>query len=325
MKKLIALLLLLTLSTLLLVSCKPQTNPTDDTQIKIGYLAGPTGIGMAKMINDHGESDKYAFNKYTAPDKAIADLNAGNIDVACVSTEIAAKFYNNGSNLQVLAINCLNSVCLLTNDNVSLSSINDLDGKTIYTCMQGTPKLILKALLDAYGINATIEHTIGEDTINSPDQIAPVIVKNKADIILAPIHVAENAMANPNAKHKVALDINALWEAKFDTPIAMGCIVARKDFVDAHPAVIEAFLTEYKSSMEYMANIENVNTAAEYIINSTILPNLEPAKKALVQLSEGLKYIDGDEMKTTLVNTYNIFGLTLIGGKLPDENFYYEK
>ena len=325
MKKIIATLLLLTMALFAFGSCQPET---DDTQIKVGFLAGPTGIGMAKMINDYGGVDaaeQYDFVKYTAPKTAIDDVVAGKIDITCVSTEAAAKFYNEGSDIQVLAINCLNSVCLLTNDNVTISSISDLEGKTIYTCMQGTPKLILKALLDAYGINATIAHKIGEDTINTPDQIAPVIVGNKADIILSPVHVAYNAMANPKAKHSVALDIDALWDTKFDTPIAMGCIVARKGFVDEHPVAIENFLTAYKASIEYMATPENNASAAQYVIDSTVLPNLEPAKGALTELKEGLKYIDGTEMKTVLKNIYNVYGLNVIGGKLPDDGFYYEK
>ncbi len=327
MKKLIATLLILSAALLLFASC----TPTDDTKIKVGFLAGPTGIGMAKMINDYPEDadGQYSFTKYTAPDKAITDINAGNIDIACVSTEVAAKFYNNGSDIQVLAINCLNSICLLTNDNVEVNSIEDLEGKTIYTSQQGTPKLILKALLDAYGVNATIAHTIGEGdssvTINSPDQIAPVIVQNKADIILAPVHVAYNAMANPNTKHDVTLDIDTLWDAKFDTPIAMGCIVVRKSFANEHPIAVENFLKEYKSSIEYMANPENNASAAQYIINSTILPNLEPAKGALLELKEGINYIDGNEMKSVLSNIYNVYGLNVIGGKLPDDAFYYEK
>ena len=327
MKKLIALILIIS-TALLIVSCKPK----DDTEVRVGYLSGPTGIGMAKMINDHSTEEtkgQYSFSKYTAPDKAITDLNAGNIDIACVSTEVAAKFFNNGSAIKVLAINCLNSVCLLTNDNVTISSINDLEGQTIYTSKQGTPKLILQALLDAYGVNAEISHSFGEGdaatTINSPDQIAPVIVQNKVDIVLAPVHVACNAMAKPTTKHKITLDIDTLWNEMFDTPIAMGCIVARADFVNDHPVAVENFLSEYKQSIEFMSDVNNNNTAAEYVVNSTILPNLDPAKNALLVLSNGISFIDGEDMKTTLINIYNVYGLSAIGGKLPDDDFYYEK
>lgn len=328
MKKLIAALLLIITALGALYSCEP----TDDTQIKVGFLAGPTGIGMAKMINDHGGVDateQYDFIKYTAPDKAMSDLKAGNIDLACVSTELAAKFFNEGADIQVLALNCLNSICLLTNDNVTIESIYDLEGKTICTSMQGTPKLILGALLDAYGVNATISHTIGEgedaNTVNSPDQLAPVIVQNKADIILAPVHLAHNAMAKPTAKHKIALDLDALWNAKFDTPIAMGCIVARRSFVEEHPKAVEEFLQEYKASIEYMSDTANNETAANYVVNSTVLTDLEPAKAALLSLSDGIKFIDGEEMKTILQNIYAVYGVNTIGGKLPSDEFYYEK
>ena len=326
MKKIISILLLLATALTMLFSCKP----TDDTQIKVGFLSGPTGIGMAKMINDNGgveANGQYNFIKYTAPDKAMADLKAGIIDIACVSTEIAAKFYNNGADIQVIDINCLNSICLLTNDNVTINSIYDLEGQTIYTSMQGTPKLILKALLDAYGVNATISHEIGEGdevaTINSPDQIAPLIVKNQADIILAPIHLACNALAKPSAKHKITLDIDALWNEKFDTPIAMGCLVARRSFIEEHPVALENFLREYGESVNFMSNTDNLDSAAEYVVNSTILPEIEPAKNALKMLAPGIKLIGGDLMKDTLVNIYNVYGLDTIGGKQPDDNFYH--
>ena len=132
-------------------------------------------------------------------------------------------------------------------------------------------------------------------------------------------------MANPNTKHSIVLDIDSLWDEKFDTSIAMGCIVARADFANEYAADTKAFLDEYKASIEYMADAANNETAAQYVVDSTILPNLAPAKGALAKLSVGLKFIDGANMKTTLVNIYEVYGLNTIGGKLPDDGFYYEK
>ena len=40
--------------------------PIDDTVIKIGYMQGPTGMGMAKLIHDNGGiqgNEKYQFVK----------------------------------------------------------------------------------------------------------------------------------------------------------------------------------------------------------------------------------------------------------------------
>ncbi len=72
MKKNIALITLIFLLTAFF-AC----TPSDDTQIKVGFLSGPTGIGMSKMINDYGgeaASEQYDFIKYTAPNNAMVDL-----------------------------------------------------------------------------------------------------------------------------------------------------------------------------------------------------------------------------------------------------------
>ena len=71
MKKIIA-LIIATVMIISLVGCKFFIKNGDVT-IRIGYMAGPTGMGMAKLIADNGGlengNDKYSFTKY-------ADTNA---------------------------------------------------------------------------------------------------------------------------------------------------------------------------------------------------------------------------------------------------------
>ncbi len=329
MKKIIATILLVVMAVFAFASCEKK----DNTQIRVAYMAGPTGIGMAKLINDWGgeaAGGQYDFIKYANTVDANTDLMTGKLDIACLPTNEAAKFYNTvNSDMQVLAINCLNSLCLLTNDNVSINSIEDLEGKTIYTCKNGTPRIILTKLLEAYNINATISYELASGdtvtTINTPQELPPVIVGNKADIILAPEPIVSTALSKPVAKHKVTLNLGALWEAKFNTPIAMGCIVVRKDFIKEHPVAVERFLDAYENSIEYMSEAKNLDTAAQYVLDAGIMSELAPAKSALVNLREAIDYEDGDDMKEILINIYKIFGNNVIGGKLPDNGFYYEE
>ncbi len=327
MKRITAIILLLVMSAFAFYSCKKN----DDTQIRIGYMAGPTGIGMAKLINDHGGVDangKYNFIKYANTVDANTDLMNGKLDMACLPTNEAAKFYNTvNPDMQVLAINCLNSLCLLTNDNAIVTSLNDLNGKTIYTCKNGTPKIIFTKLLEAYGVNATIVDTIGDGdnaiTLNTPQDLAPIIVGNKADIILAPEPIVSTALSKPVAKHTVTLDLGTLWENKFGTPIAMGCIVARKDFIKEHPIAVDLFLEAYDYSIDYMTEDENLDTAAQYVIDAGILADIAIAKRAIINLDDAIEFEDGKEMKNILINFYKIFNVNVLGGKLPDDGFYY--
>lgn len=330
MKKLIALIITLTTLLSLLASCSDKNeggNSNDEiSKINVGYLAGPTGIGMAKLIDDHSvEDDKsYGFTKFTQPADAMTALRKGDVDVTCLSTDVAAKFYNQNPDFVVLAINCLNATSFAVSKDLNITSLSDLEGKTIVTTSAGTPGFILKALLDAYGVNATVSYQIGSETISSPDKLAPVIKKNQAEVVFAPTHVAYNATAGEST-HKVVLDVNALWNEKFDTPIAMGCIVAKKDYVTSHAKEIDKFLTDYKASIDYIADAKNNDAAANLVVNTTILPALGPAKAAIAHLGDAITLIDGDQMKNILVESYGIFGNANIGGKLPDDGFYFKK
>ena len=81
-----------------------------DTKVRVGYMAGPTGMGMAKLISDNGGlengNDKYTFTKYADTTVAKYDFANGNIDIICLPTNEAAAYFNEvDSNAKILAIN----------------------------------------------------------------------------------------------------------------------------------------------------------------------------------------------------------------------------
>jgi NitT/TauT family transport system substrate-binding protein len=100
----------------------------------------------------------------------------------------------------------------------------------------------------------------------------------------------------------------------------MGCIVFNKNFVDKNKDAVDAFLAEYKASIEYINDKKNLESSAEMIFNAGILPKAAIAKKALMNLYGSIVYIDGAEMKTALEGFYKVIGLAK-----PDANFYYGK
>lgn len=324
MKKLLALLLILVLSVGAFVSC---SEPEDTATINVGYMAGPTGIGMAKLIHENtvnGSGGYGNFTKFTNSDGAVAALANGSADIVCLPTNDAAKYFNKqDDSLRVLAINCLNSLTLIAKNGVTVNSIDDLNGKNILTCEKGTPHSVLNALLDAYEIDANVSYSVGETAILTPENLAPIIKQAKADIILAPTHLIANADTNGN--YSKALDIDSLWNEKFGTPIAMGCVVTTQSFIDEHPQLVSKFMTDYKASVEFMSAGENLDEAAQYVVDATILASAEVAKKALSNLGENVAYIDGSRMKDILVGIYEIFEKSDIGDKLPDDKLYYAK
>lgn len=322
MKKLIAILLFLALSVFGLVSC--DTN--DTAQLHVGYLTGPTGVGMAKLIHDNGGyesgNEKYVFKNYANDStKAQADLTAGNIDIICVPTNNIASYYNSqDKNIQVLSINTLGSLYLVSKTGIEINSLEDLEGKTIYTCQKGTPKTVIDKILEKAGINATVSYTVGETVIDEPNKIGPQIIKGDIDIAVAPEPIISNALSK-NSNFSVKLNLGDIWEAEFGSELAMGCIVTTKTFMNEHENAVKRFMNEYKSSISFMSNPENLEQAAEYAIEESILPfDKEIVKNAISNLGEAIAYIDGENMKNILKSFYSTINLPS-----PDDEFYYAK
>ena len=324
MKKLLTLLLVFTLLLSAFVSCGEEETP-DNTQIRIGYMSGPTGMGMAKLIQDNGGTsgnEKYSFKPYENTKLAIADMLANNIDVICLPTNEAADNYNKNKDSVVLSINTLNTLFLISDENNTFSSFDELEGKTIYTCQNGTPKVILEHLLEREGINATVSTKVGDTTILSPKDLGTQLVAGKIDIAVVPEPIVTSSTLQRKqagkAPYSIDLSLGEIWKDNGDTEITMGCIVANKAFVEAHKSIINNFLLEYKSSIEFISDSKNINSAAEYIVESGIMAALPAAKSALTNLGSAISYIDGSSMKQTLESFYNAIGVTN-----PDSDFYY--
>lgn len=332
MKKIIALTLFVAILATSLLSCGPSKKSDDDGPIRIGYMAGPTGMGMAKLIHDNGGlengNDKYTFTKYADTAAAKSDLAAGKIDLICLPTNEAAAYFNKVSdNIQVLAVNCLNSLYLLTDKNSDVTSLSDLNGQTVYTCKNGTPRAVLEYVINALNLDITVSYTFEDKEIVTPADLSPLVVAGKLPNALMPEPLVTSALLsiakNGNTDISYSVDINMTneWNKVCNTPVVMGCIVGRKDYVEASKDKIDAFLAEYKSSIDYISAPANIDSAANYVVETGVMAAAPAAKKALTNLGGAIAYIDGDDMKNAIIAFYNAIGVA----SLPSDDFYYEK
>ncbi len=312
MKKIISLTLLLTLLCVALAGC---AKPADNALIKIGVMSGPTGMGMAKLMNDNKDNtDKYSFEIYSAPTNATADLMNGTLDMLCLPTNTAAALATkNPGKISVIAINCLGSLYLMTDSNTTVTSINDLEGKTIYASVpSSTTGPIINYILEKNGVNATIEFEADHDALVAK------VVKGEAPIVILPEPKVTAALSKADS-YSIDLNLSSEWDKISDEPLTMGCIVVRNEFLYAHERRVDRFLDEYEDSIEYIGKRKNLDAASEMIYNNGVLPALPIAKKALSNLYGSIVYIDGDDMKEALIGFYRA-----IGQELPENKFYYD-
>lgn len=319
MKKTLALILTLTLALLALASCAPKTEKTN-----VGYLAGPTGMGMAKLIADIPEdSDRYAFLPYTDPNNAVPDLVNGTIDMACLPTNAAANLFNKGKDISVIAINTLGSLFIIADKNTKIETIEDLAGKTIYASVPGsTTEPILKHILSENNIQAEIK----VDSAKHEDLVKKVKDSNGTAIAILPEPMVSNALMQAK-NYEVKLNISEEWSKVSDQPLAMGCIVVRNDFLKNNKNAVDTFLKDYKSSVDFIAPKNNRALAAQTIVDVGIIPKLPLATSALNNLDGAIVLITGQEMTQTLKAFYTVLlesSAPSVGGKLPADTFYYD-
>lgn len=300
--------------------------PAEKTKVNLAVLSGSTGLGASKLIVDAKAGtthNDYQIEIISDPTQVIAGLKQGKYDLAALPVNVAAKLYNMPDvDVQVVALNTLGVLYVLEKDGESVKSIADLKGKKIFTTGEGaTPQYILEHVLKENGL------TVGSDV--------EVVYRATADEVVSDITNTANAIAMlPEPKATVvtkqittvryALDMTAEWDKISDSKLTQGCVVALKSFASEKKAALDLFLEEYKASIEF---INKADEAAGNAVVAAEIIGKAPIAMAAIPKSN-LVYIEGDEMKSVLGGTLSVLFAAdpkSVGGKLPDDAFYYQK
>lgn len=322
MKKVVSLVLAVLLLATMAIGCTKE--PAPKTTVRIGAIQGPTGIGMVHLMEaDKNETatNDYEFTVSSVPQDIGTQLASGNLDIAAVPTNLASSLYQKtAGKVQLLAVNTLGVLYMLDNGN-GINSIADLKGKTIYSTGEGAnPEYILRYVLSKNGIDPDKDVTI-EFLAENTELVAKMV---KGDITLAMVPEPNvSAIISQNQAVKVALSMNTEWEAVAgaNNKLMMGCVAVRKEFAEANKAAVDAFLAEYKASIEKAADVEATAALCE---SYGIIPKAPLAKKAIPNCQ--LTFVSGADMKAQIAGYYQVLfdaNPKAIGGKLPDDAFYY--
>ena len=304
------------------VSPEPDRDPA---VIRVGSLKGPTSLGLLHLMDkaSKGETtDSYEFRMTTGADELLPLMMKGELDIILVPANVAAVLYQktNGG-VEVIDINTLGVLYMVTGS-AELNSITDLKGKTVYLTGKGTtPEASLRYLLDACGLK---EEDVDLEFKSEAAEVAAVLAENPDAIGLLPQpFVTAACMQNENLK--VALDMNEEWlrvQGEAGNGMVTGVTVARKDFIAENPEALAAFLEEHEASAA--AVNEDPAAGAVLAVEAGIVAKEPIARKAIPQCN--IVCITGEEMKTALSGYLEIlynFNGELVGGKAPEEDFYY--
>ena len=343
MKKKLSLLLAAALTLSMLASCGPKTTSdgsgsvsgsenssssvsTQTTDLPdFMVLSGPTGVGAAKLMADNetaAEEDKViASATVVADNQEVNDaLISGSADIAAIATNVAATLSaKTDGAIQVLAVNTLGVLYILEKGD-SVNSMADLVGKTVYATGQGAnPEYVLNYLLTQNGVDPADV----DIQWMTAQEVSAKMTSSEQAICMLPVPAATALMIQDSSVRQ-AVSLSDEWDALGQGSLAMGCVVARTEYVEENPQAVENFLAAYEASINYMKDEANADQASQLVAQYEITPNAKVAAAAIPQCN--LTYLAGQEMRSTLEQYYQVLfqaDPAAIGGSMPYDSFYY--
>ena len=289
--------------------------------VNVMVLNGTTGFGMANLMDaaaNGAAAQEYVFSVETDASNIVAALVNGSADIAALPTNAAAAVYNKTQGgVQVLALNTLGVLYLVTDGSVEINSMADLAGQTVYAPAQN-PSFIFQHIVQANGLtDVTIDNTYAQ-----PADLNAAVAAGQVSIAVLPEPMVTVAKSK-NPDLVVALDLTAEWDKVSPAgSLVQGCVVVRKAFAEANPDAVAAFLAEYGASIQTM--MDDIEGTAAKIEANGIFTKAAVAAKAIPNCN--VCFIAGGEMKAALGEFLNIMfevAPASVGGSIPGEDFYY--
>lgn len=324
MKKLLMVCLLFVMILVGAVGCGKKKE--ESTTIRVGGMKGPTSMGLMflqeKDANGQALED-YEFQMVTAADELLPLMIKGELDIALVPANVAAILYQKTEGqVSVIDINTLGVLYMVSGD-TGIEKVTDLKGKTIYLTGKGTtPDYVLNYILSA---NNMLEEVKLEYKSEATEVAALLAEQSDAIGLLPQPFVTVACMQND--KLQVVLDMNEEWtklQGEDGSRMVTGVTVVRNEFLEKYPNAVKNFLQEHKESAD--AINQDVKKGAELVVNAGIIAKAPVAEKAIPKCN--ITFIEGEEMKNALSGYLEVLfeqNPTAVGGKLPEDGFYYVK
>jgi len=330
MKKIIGLILVFGLLISILAGCTVGVNKETDIKeevlesisLKVAAPSGAPTLSMIKMFKENpafGDNVEINYESIKSPDLMASRILSGELDIAVVPTNLAATLYNKGAQYSLAASTVWGVLYVVGNE--SIEGWDALKGKEIYTMGRGlTPDIAFRYLLSSNGINPDEDVTL--TYLGDATELASAFIAGKSSISVIPEPVLSNVMLK-KANTMILLDLQEEWE-KLNAGASsypQASLIIKKEVYEKHPELINSFLKEYESSIDWL--VKNSETAGAY--SEELGTGLSKAAVVNGLERSNIRYVGAQEAKEAISAYLKVlydYSPEVIGGKLPDEGFY---
>lgn len=301
---------------------------TDPVGVRVGLILGPPSMGLSRFLQaaDAGLTyNDFSFEVAGIDYAALAArFNQGDFDIVTLPSNLGAVLYNNDelrTEVRVISVNNLGVLYIVTAD-PSVSSLDDLRGRTVYSIGEGgTPEYTIATVLSGYGIADEVEMSYRP----TPFEVLNLLQQEEGSIALLPQPFVELAKTMAEGL-RTPIDITEEWarmpgNTTGSQAVTTHTIVNRR-FLEEHEAAVVEYLQQAGASVDYTLD-HIAETAALQEELGTFL-NDEVAARAMPFCS--MVNLTGTVMHDALsgfLAALHARNPDSIGGAMPGADFYY--
>ena len=334
MKKLLIILLVLSLCAMTVFSfaaCSEKTTTTNE--ITIAVPDGGPALGMSYLMKNYStiSKTKVTYKIVNGANGIKSAVMSGEADVAIMPTNMAAILYNGGVEIQLVGTNSYGLLYMLSNtvapENFTLDA---LKGQVLHTVGQGgTPEIVLKKVLEGAGVEYEESDTAvaGKVAIKFHAEGTTIIGGLKQGNIHFAVlgePAVSTAIQKVGGNLAIVCDLQEKWKTAANTEASypQTALVAKKSLIESDPYLIK-LIAQYTVDCAKALNEDAAPYIAELKAREATVPDTFGAAGVA---RTNIKPAFGSTAKADVEAYFNIlknFNAPLIGGKLPDDGFYY--
>ncbi|WP_198305200.1 ABC transporter substrate-binding protein [Arcobacter vandammei] len=305
----------------------------DEQKIVIAGPIASVSHPILKMVEDkvlESLGKKLEFRLWNNPDELRALILKKEVDFIALPTNVAANLYNKGVELKLLNVSVWGILELVSRDS-SLKTVEDFKNKEIIVPFRADmPDIVLQALIKKAGFDVKKDFNL--KYVSTPVDAMQMLILRRADYAL----LAEPAVSIALRKtgsfpvKLIAPDIyrslnlqeewGRLFKVEAKIPQAGLAVIGE---TKGKEELISKVLEEYEKALNWYK--ANPKEASQLVVKT--LPMLE--EEGLADSIEHVKFanISAENSKKDLEFFFEVLkdnDSKLIGGKLPNEGFYFK-
>lgn len=322
MKRKLLFFLTLVLVLSLFVGC---TEAKESRTIKFYYPDGLPALTAAKLAKENPNIDENIIMDYElqkTPDLLASKIIKGEPDIAIVPSNLAVQAFNKDIPYKLVGTATWGSIYLIGTEDIN--NFEDLKGREIYCFARGlTPDIVFRYVLSNNGIDP--DNDVDITYLNSGAEVAPAFISGKTDLAIIAEPLATNVLMKKEDT-KFIFSLNEEWSklAGDSQGYPQSSLIIKSDLLENEREFVEKFLKEYEESSNWASN--NPENLGDYAEDLEIAVPIDAIIKGQDRMN--MKFVDTKDCKDEYELYFKAmldFAPDSIGGKLPDEEFYFER